>query len=209
MKKESFKHNHESRCRAGEIGTKTCFVTKEEAPRTEMLRFVATPDRQIVFDVAEKLPGRGFWLKADTSVLKQAIEKRLFCKAAKGTVQIPEDLQSQVESALKDRCLNLLGLCRKAGLLTFGYEAVKKEIAKGNVTAVFEASDASKREQQKLFKENDPFSVWQLLSRAELGMVAGQDEVVHVALLHGNLSDRAVQMAKKISLYYGGQKVKG
>ena len=209
MKKENCKHNHKNRSRAGEVGTKTCFVTKEEAPRTEMLRFVATPDRQIVFDVAEKLPGRGFWLKADENILKQAIEKRLFYKAAKGTVQIPEDLQSQVENALKDRCLNLLGLCRKAGLLTFGYEAVKKEITKGTVVAVFEASDASKREQQKLFKENDPFSMWQILSRSELGTVAGQDEVVHVALLNGSLSDRAVQMAQKISLYFDGQRVKG
>ena len=209
MKKESFKHNHRNRNRAGEVGTKTCFVTKETAPRREMLRFVCTPERQIVFDVAEKLPGRGFWLKADRTILKQAIEKRLFCKPARGMVEIPENLQNQVEQALKNRCLNLLGLCRKAGLLTFGHEAVKKEILKGNVEAVFEAGDASKREQQKMFKDDDPFSVWQILSRSELGQIAGLDEVVHVALLKGDLSGQAAQVAHKICLYYDGQKVKG
>ena len=102
-----------------------------------------------------------------------------------------------------------MALCRKAGLLTFGYEAVKKEILKGNVTAVFEAPDASTREQQKLFRENDPFSVWRILSRSELGQVSGQDEVVHMALLKGNLSDRVIQIARKMCLYLGGQKVKG
>ena len=99
MKKESFKHNHENGNRAGETGTKTCFVTKEEASRTEMLRFVSSPDRQIIFDVNEVLPGHGFWMKADGSILKQAIEKKLFYKVAKGTVQIPEVLRNQVEQA--------------------------------------------------------------------------------------------------------------
>ena len=209
MKKENFKHNHKSKCRADSVGTKTCFVTKEEAPRTEMLRFVATPQKQIVFDGAEKLPGRGFWIKADQTILKQAIEKRLFYKAAKGTVQIPDNLQDQVEQALKDRCLNLLALCRKAGLLIFGYEAVKKEIPKGTVVAVFEAQDASKREEEKLFKEDDSFSVCSILSRTELGKIVGFDEAVHVALLKGSLSERAVQTAQKISLYRNGQKLKG
>jgi len=209
LKKESSKHNRKNRCRAGEIGTKTCFVTKEEALRTEMLRFVSTPDHQIVFDVAEKLPGRGFWLKADESVLKRAIEKHLFSKAAKGSVQISDDLPKQVGRALKDRCLDLLGLCRKAGLLTFGYAAVKKEMAKGNVVAVFEASEASKREQQKLFRDSDPISVWQILSRSELGHIAGSDEVVHMALSGGHLSEQVIQTAKKIGLYYDGQNLKG
>ena len=209
MKKENSKYNHKNGCHAGEIGMKTCFVTKEEAPRTEMLRFVSTPDHQIVFDVAEKLPGHGFWLKADESVLKRAIEKHLFSKVAKGAVQIPDDLPKQVERALKDRCLDLLGLCRKAGLLTFGYAAVKKEMVKGNIVAVFEASDASKREQQKLFRDGDPISVWQILSRSELGHIAGSDEVVHMALSDGHLSEQVVKTAKKIGLYYDGQNLKG
>ena len=209
MKKENFKHNHQNRRRAGEIGTKTCFVTKEMAPRTEMLRFVSAPGRVIVFDVAEKLPGHGFWLKADRDILEQAITKRLFYKAAKGTVQIPEDLRQQVETALKRRCLDLLGLCRKSGLLVFGYEAVKKNIAEQNLTVVFEADDASKREENKLIRENDNFPVMRMLSRTELGQITGTQEVVHLGLLKGKLSDQVMQIAHKISLYQNRQKQKG
>ena len=64
---------------------------------------------------------------------------------------------AQVETALKHRCLELLGLCRKAGLLIFGYEAVKKSIADKKAAVVFEAEDASRREESKLIRSDDEF----------------------------------------------------
>ena len=209
MKKESFKHNHKNRCSAAEVGTKTCFVTKEVLPRTEMLRFVSAPGRIITFDVAEKLPGHGFWLKADKEILNQAITKRIFYKAAKGTVNIPADLADQVTCALKNRCLSLLGLCRKAGLLVFGYEAVKKAIAAQDVAAVFEADNSSEREENKLLHSDDTFPVWRFFSREDLGQISGMEQVAHVALLNGSLSNQTNLVAKKINLYQNGPYTKG
>ena len=208
MKKENFKHNHKNRRHASDAGTKTCFVTKEILPRTEMLRFVSAPGRIITFDASEKLPGHGFWLKADKEILNQAITKRIFYKAAKGTVKIPDDLADQVNKALKSRCLNLLGLCRKAGLLVYGFEAVKKAIAGQDVTAVFEAADASHREENKLIKEGDTFPVWRSLSREELGQIAGESEIVHLAVLKGTLAEQASNTAHKMDLL-GGSQMKG
>ena len=208
MKKERFKHNHKNRPAAREAGLKTCFVTKEVCPRAEMLRFALAPGRQIIFDVAEKLPGHGFWLKADKELLEKAITKRIFYKAAKGTVAIPEALQDQVVASLRGRCLNLMSLCRKAGLLVFGYEAVKKSVGQGDAVVVFEAEDASTRGQNKIFKPEDDFPIYELFSRADLGAIAGMDEVVHVALLKGKLSEEAEKTARKLTLYYG-EKQKG
>ena len=209
MKKESFKHNHKNRRPAGEVGTKTCFVTKETLPRAEMLRFVSAPGRVITFDGTEKLPGHGFWLKADKGILDQAITKRIFYKAAKGTVNIPEDLMDQVRNALKNRCLNLLGLCRKAGLLVYGFEAVKKAISTQTVTALFEAQDASEREENKLLKGNDIFPIWRILTREQLGQIAGETEIVHMALLKGTLSDQVNFIARKMDLFENGLQTKG
>ena len=174
-----------------------------------MLRFVSAPGRVITFDVAEKLPGHGFWLKADKEILNQAITKRIFYKAAKGTVKIPEDLETQVQSALLNRCLSLLGLCRKAGLLVYGYEAVKKALTTGTIAAVFEASDASKREENKLFHADTPFPIWRILSREQQGQIAGESEIVHLALLNGTLSQQANSIAHKINLYENRPYTKG
>lgn len=207
MKTKRFNHNRHSA--SASEGMKTCFVTKEACPKTDMLRFVAAPDRTIVFDVAGKLPGRGLWLKANRDILALAISKKLFHKAAGKQVIIPVDLEDTVEIALKNRCLSLLGLCRKAGLLLFGYEAVKKAVGQGLAVSAFEASDASERGQNKIFKPNDTFPIYMVLSRQEMGQIAGMDEVVHIALLKGKLSDEVSDVARKIGLYQDRHERKG
>ena len=47
-----------------------CIVTRERLPKERMIRFVVGPDRQIVPDLAARLPGRGIWLSASADVLK-------------------------------------------------------------------------------------------------------------------------------------------
>ena len=39
-----------------------CIVTRESLPKERMIRFVLGPDRELVPDLAGKLPGRGMWL---------------------------------------------------------------------------------------------------------------------------------------------------
>ena len=209
MKKENFKHNRKNGQNAAKADDKTCFVTKETAPRSDMLRFVSSPDKTIIFDVTEKLPGHGFWLRADRLVLDQAVTKRLFCKVAKTTVKIPEDLSDIVETGLRERCLSMMALCRKAGLLVFGYEAVKKAIGQGKASVAFEATDASARGQNKIFRPDDSFPVYTFFGREDLGRIAGLDEVVHIALLTGALSTGVMVIARKLSLYLGAQQQKG
>ena len=95
------KHNHKNNNPETTVGFKTCFVCKTIAPREKMLRFVGQPGQNVQFDAREVLPGRGMWLHADKTCLARAIEKRLFYKAAKGVVTIPEDLINVVEQQLQ------------------------------------------------------------------------------------------------------------
>ena len=96
------KNNHKNNNPKTEVGTKTCFVCKTIAPRTQMLRFVGGAGQVVQFDAQERLPGRGMWLHADKECLQKAIDKRLFYKAAKGAVTIPEDLMQVVEQKLQN-----------------------------------------------------------------------------------------------------------
>jgi uncharacterized protein len=47
-----------------------CVLTRQRLPKERMIRFVVGPDRQIVPDLAAKLPGRGIWLSASADVLE-------------------------------------------------------------------------------------------------------------------------------------------
>ena len=95
------KHNHRNNNPKTVVGMRTCFVCKTIAPRKQMLRFVGQPGQVVEFDAKEVLPGRGMWLHADKGCLETAIEKRIFYKAAKGMVKIPDDLMDVVEKNLE------------------------------------------------------------------------------------------------------------
>lgn len=51
---------------------------------------------------------------------------------------------------MNDRFLEALGLCKKAGKLSFGFETVKLAAQKGEALIVFSSSDLSKKTQKEL-----------------------------------------------------------
>ena len=109
------RYNHRNKNPKTVVGTRTCFVCKTIAPRAQMLRFVGRPGQTVRFDAKENLPGRGMWLHANCDCLKKAIEKRIFFKAAKGTVKIPENLVDDVMQQLL-HCPEKLSLFNQGGI---------------------------------------------------------------------------------------------
>lgn len=180
---------------------KVCIVTKNTFPRTEMLRFVVSPNREIVFDVDEKLPGKGIWISADKDILLKAIQKKLFNKPAGTTVIVPDNLADIVLGRLQDKCLSLLALARKAGVLVFGFEGVKKALTNMSVAVAFEAEDAAQNGQNKLYRPTDDFPVFSCLTREDLGQITGMDQQVHIVVLESKLADNLIVTGKKLELY--------
>lgn len=171
-----------------------------------MLRFVLSPDKVVFFDASEKLPGRGMWLKSDYATVQTAVQKKVFYKAAGGTVKIPEDLIDQVEKGLHDRVLSLMGLARKAGALVFGYEAVKKALMNGDAVMAFEADDASERGKDKLYHHSNDLPVYTYFTREELGHLIGQEAGVHVGILKSKVATQLQQNVQKLALFLQGKK---
>lgn len=67
------------------VPLRTCIVTKENLPKSELLRIVRTPDGDVEVDETGKLNGRGAYIKKDLSVLEslqrsKLLEKKLECK---------------------------------------------------------------------------------------------------------------------------------
>ena len=66
-----------------EIAERRCLVTGEVQPKAGLIRFVLGPEGMVAPDLAEKLPGRGFWLTADRAIIERAVAKGLFSRGAK------------------------------------------------------------------------------------------------------------------------------
>jgi hypothetical protein len=168
-----------------------------------LVRFVAGPGGVVAPDLARKLPGRGLWVAADRVSVETAARKGLFARAAKAKLVAPPDLADQVESLLKRRLLSGLGLARRAGELTSGFEKVSAAIDAGRAAWLIEASDGAADGRRKLWgktrKQAPPTPVFGLFSAEELGLALGAENVIHTAFLAGRAADRWAQDAHRLS----------
>jgi predicted RNA-binding protein YlxR (DUF448 family) len=168
-----------------------------------LIRFVAGPDGAVVPDLARKLPGRGLWVAADRTSVETAARKGLFARAAKAKVAAPRDLADQVEALLKRRLLSGLGLARRAGELTSGFEKVSAAIEAGRAAWLIEASDGAADGRRKLWgktrKQAPPTPIFGLFGAEELGLALGAENVIHTAFLAGRGADRWAQDALRLS----------
>ena len=168
-----------------------------------LIRFVAGPDGVVTPDLARKLPGRGLWVAADRAAVETAATKGLFSRAAKSKLAAPAELADQVESLLLKRLLSGLGLARRAGELTSGFEKVSSAIRAGKAAWLIEASDGAADGRRKLFaltrKQASPPPVFGLFAAAELGLALGGENVIHTAFLAGRAADRWAQDARRLS----------
>jgi predicted RNA-binding protein YlxR (DUF448 family) len=173
-------------------------VTGEVMPEERLVRFVAGPGGVVVPDVARKLPGRGLWVEARRESVDLAARKGGFSRAAKAKLTAPADLADQVDRLLAARLLSGLGLARRAGDLTLGFEKAASAIEAGKVAWMVEASDGSADGRRKLLQSARRATVLNLrspqllgvFSAEELGLALGLGNVIHVAFLAGRGAER-------------------
>ncbi|MBT3237223.1 MAG: RNA-binding protein [Rhodospirillaceae bacterium] len=180
-------------------GQRRCIVSGEMRPKAEMLRFVVAPDGDVVADIEEKLPGRGFWLSADRDVIHTASARNLFAKAARAKANAPDDLADRVEALLARRCLDQIGLARRAGIAVAGFGKVeswlKEKAAVGVVIAAFDGAADGRDKIRRLAGETPLVDVF---SADELGHVFGRDHAVHAIVGPGKLAENLLRGARRL-----------
>jgi hypothetical protein len=179
-----------------------CLASGEVLAKERLLRFVVGPDGELLPDPTGRLPGRGLWLKPERAIIERAVTRRLFARAAKAPVRVPEDLIDRLLSQERRRLVDLLGLARRAGLAVAGFEKVRAALADGRVALLFEASDGAADGREKLLQlarhAAPALRVSRLLDAAALGQAIGREPVVHLALLPGGLTQRLEQALDRI-----------
>ena len=183
-----------------------CIVDGSELLSSCGLRFVIGPGDNVVPDILSKLPGRGLWVGAERLRVDAAIAGNIFSRAARRKVAVTADLSDQVENLLTTRCIELIGLARRAGQAVAGHELAKSWMANGIGILLVQASDGTMNAYNKLKVSSRILKVMRVLRAEELGKAFGRDRVVHVVLSNGGL---AVKLRTEIQRLAGFRTVAG
>jgi predicted RNA-binding protein YlxR (DUF448 family) len=178
-------------------------VSGEAMEEARLIRFVAGPGGVVVPDLGRKLPGRGLWVMADRASVETAAKKNLFSRAAKAKLSAPAGLADQVEALLMKRLLDGLGLARRAGDLTSGFEKVVSASLSGKAAWLVEASDGAADGRRKVLatlrKSPRPPRLFGVFSSEELGLAMGGENVIHTAFLAGRGAERWTSDVERLS----------
>ncbi|HUC71549.1 MAG TPA: RNA-binding protein [Stellaceae bacterium] len=185
---------------AGESGPqRRCLVTGDIRDRSDLVRFVVGPGGEIVPDVAARLPGRGLWLTPRRDIVERALAKRLFARAARRPVAAPAGLADRLEAALAQRCIDAIGLARRAGLAVVGFERVSETVRGGKAAALLAAIDGAEGGRRKLQALGRGLPLACVLTAAEIGAAFGREHGVNASLGSGPLCRRFLSDAQKLA----------
>lgn len=183
---------------SGHAVVRRCIASGAVRPREELLRFVVDADGRLIPDVYGRLPGRGIWLSADRDSVKRACARKLFQKAARRALDIDPELDDVIERLLVARCLDLLGLARRAGQAVAGFEKVAGWSRAGLAAVVLAARDGAGDGRGKLRRMAPGVPVIDCLAADELGRAFGRDRTVHVAVAAGALAAKLQSEARRL-----------
>jgi uncharacterized protein len=189
--------------READQAERRCIVSGEVLPKEALLRFVIGPDGSVVPDLDAKLPGRGLWLRAERDIIRTACAKGAFSRAARCEARAPSDLAGDVERLLRRRCLELIGLARRSGVLVAGFEAVRAFLSEETAGAVLAASDGAADGRGKIRALAPDVPIVDQFDGQELGAALGRDHVVHAAVAKGRLAERIIREAARLSSVIG------
>ena len=164
-----------------------------------LIRFVVGPGAELVPDLAGDLPGRGMWVSAARATLELAVRRQVFARAARQSVKVPDDLIDRVAAQLARRALDLLGLARRAGQATAGFEKVREALAAGRVGVLLAASDGAADGRAKLRRMAPGLPLIEGFSSVELSLALGRENVIHAALAPGKLASRFLAEAARLA----------
>lgn len=177
-----------------------CAVTRERLAQREMVRFVLSPDNEVVPDIAGKLPGRGVWVTARREIVDEAVRAGAFRRGFKANVTVPDTLSDTVEALLLQRVQGILGMAKKSGQVVLGFDQVREGLRKARPGCLLEASDGAEDGRAKVyFLAKALYSELEIagaLSSTEMGMAFGRDRVIHGLVRKG-------PVAKAFKLAYG------
>ena len=91
-----------------------------------------------------RLPGRGLWLTSPPRYSGEGSgQAPVRARGAKAPSSVADGLADRVEALLARRCVDLIGLARRAGQAVTGFAKVEAALDKGEAAVLVEAADGA------------------------------------------------------------------
>ncbi len=183
-----------------------CAVTRQVRPIDELIRFVVSPQGEVVPDLKRKLPGRGMWISASHQAVAEAARRNQFSKGFKRQLRVTAALAADTEALLVRSVIDALAMAAKAGQVVSGFSkvegALEQHQGRVQVLALIHASDGAADGIRKLDAQSTALArsnagnndetreipVITALTSEQLDLALGRSNVIHAALLAGPAS---------------------
>jgi predicted RNA-binding protein YlxR (DUF448 family) len=183
-----------------------CAVTRAVRPIDELIRFVVSPQGEVIPDLKRKLPGRGLWVSASHRAVAEAVRRHQFTKGFKRNVRVAPTFAADTETLLVRSLIEALAMVAKAGQVVSGFSKVEDALRQrqaqssvpGSVQALIHASDGAAdgirkldaivRQNTGINDDSRQFPVVTALTSEQLDLALGRSNVIHAALLAGPAS---------------------
>ena len=188
-----------------DTNVRMCALTRALRPRAELLRFVASPDGDLVPDLKENLPGRGVWLSLSRASVAEAVRRKVFARALKAQVMLPDNLADLIARLFVINAMSCLSLASKAGQVVAGFEETEATVVHGRAAVLIAASDGAEDGRRKLsgncgllirptgWSNVSPLLIWI--------WHWGRTNVIHAAINPGGLARKFMACARRYELF--------
>jgi predicted RNA-binding protein YlxR (DUF448 family) len=186
-----------------EAPQRSCLGCRTSKDKNLLIRFVLTPELEILPDLESRLPGRGAYTCIDKRCLAAAIEQRQFKRSFRNDVSVmpAEQLIEYVRQQLHGRIIGLIGLANKAGLITGGGSMVIDALkGKKKPGLVIIATDVSEAIGDKIIHAAAAHHVPQrtAITKDDIGAILGKAPRSAIAVASGGF---VAQLEKAIDRY--------
>ena len=186
-----------------EAPQRSCLGCRTSKDKSLLLRFVLTPEMEILPDLENRLPGRGAYTCVNQRCLAAAIDQRQFKRSFKHdvTVMPTEQFVEFVRKQLHGRIIGLIGLANKAGLITGGGSMVMDVLkSKKKPGLVIVATDVSEAIGSKIIHAAAGHNVPDrtAVTKDDIGAILGKAPRSAIAVASGGF---VAQLVKAIDRY--------
>ncbi len=194
------------------IPVRTCIVERARKEKPFLLRFVLSPQAEVVPDLKGTLPGRGVWVTARRQSVAEAVKRRAFQRAFRKPVAVSDSLPLEVEQLFKRSALERLSICNKAGLLVAGFSKVEEALRRCEIVALLHADSAAADGRAKLDRKFQASSSGtghtppeNRFTSAEISLAAGSTGVIHAGLREGGATRAFLEALDLLKAYCAGE----
>jgi hypothetical protein len=187
---------------------RSCLGCRETRDKDRLLRFVLSPQDEVLPDLDSRLPGRGAYTCISSRCLESALQQRQFNRAFKREVSsMPaEQLTGLVARLMRERILGCLGMANRAGKIISGgalvSDAIRGKIKPGLILV---AADVSESIGEKIVVLADMHRIRceRVLTKDDFGAILGKAPRSAVAVRQGGFVVRLVSEIERFRNFLG------